>query len=250
MEQQLTIEQLKKAREIGATHWDFNYRQFRKDGYIYSNDCVWRIGVCKRYFADYSDIIEIDFTPLDEYYADKDADIRATGGDDIPAILNPQMGAVDYDTHCAEAKPIDGHYWDDEAGKHKPLKPANKGYLKQNEGELIGALAALVSAYRNLGGLDCSHDKELTDAERLLSSSKPSAQYEKYFRDFSDVDYVDVYLVHQKFGIEDKSGALHHASKKILLSGTRTGGKSKYQDIKEARDTLNRWLEINTEKQQ
>lgn len=126
MEQQLTIEQLKKAREIGATHWDFNYRQFRKDGYIYSNDCVWRIGVCKRYFADYSDIIEIDFTPLDEYYADKDADIRATGGDDIPAILKPQTGAVDADTHCEEVKPKVEWRHDDETGGLKPM-PINTG---------------------------------------------------------------------------------------------------------------------------
>ena len=41
---------------------------------------------------------------------------------------------------------------------------------------------------------------------------------------------------------------LHHASEKILMSGVHTGGKSKYNDIKEARDTLNRWLEINKEK--
>lgn len=73
----------------------------------------------------------------------------------------------------------------------------------------------------------------------------PKQRYSEYFKDFTGDDAVDVYLVHHKFGIEDPSGCLHHASKKLLLSGKRTGGKDKYTDIKEARDTLNRWLEIN-----
>ena len=78
-------------------------------------------------------------------------------------------------------------------------------------------------------------------------SHQPSMSelYPKYYKDFSDVDEADVYLVHDRFNIQDPSGCLHHASKKLLLSGVRTGGKSKYDDVREARDTLNRWLEIN-----
>ena len=72
-----------------------------------------------------------------------------------------------------------------------------------------------------------------------------SELYPKYYKDFTGVDEADVYLVHDRFKIEDHSGCLHHASKKLLLSGVRTGGKSKYDDVREARDTLNRWLEIN-----
>lgn len=79
-----------------------------------------------------------------------------------------------------------------------------------------------------------------TDKEPSLSELYP-----KYFKDFSGDDEADVYLVHHRFELLDFSGALHHASKKILLSGVRTGGKTQYQDIKEARDTLNRWLQIN-----
>lgn len=55
---------------------------------------------------------------------------------------------------------------------------------------------------------------------------------------------VDVYAVHHLFGINDPFGAIQHASKKLLLSGVRTGGKSVYDDIREARDTLTRWLEL------
>lgn len=71
--------------------------------------------------------------------------------------------------------------------------------------------------------------------------------YSVYFKNVSNLDEVDVYAVHHVFNIQDPSGAIHHASKKLLLSGVRTGGKSKYKDIKEARDSLNRWLELNPE---
>jgi len=69
--------------------------------------------------------------------------------------------------------------------------------------------------------------------------------YSKYFRDVSRLDSIDVYRVHKLFTLEDH--ALCHASKKILLGGDRTGGKSLEEDIIEARDTLNRWLEMERE---
>jgi hypothetical protein len=69
--------------------------------------------------------------------------------------------------------------------------------------------------------------------------------YPKYYKSVGNMKEVDVYAVHQLFDVNDPSGAIQHASKKLLLSGVRTGGKSKYDDIREARDTLNRWLEIN-----
>lgn len=80
-----------------------------------------------------------------------------------------------------------------------------------------------------------------------MSEISMSKLYPKYYKDVSDVEEVDVYYVHTLFSIQDPSGAIQHASKKLLLSGVRTGGKSFYDDIREARDTLNRWLEINTE---
>ena len=80
-----------------------------------------------------------------------------------------------------------------------------------------------------------------------MSEISMSKMYPKYYKDVSDVLEVDVYHVHKIFSIQDPSGAIQHASKKLLLSGVRTGGKSFYDDIREARDTLNRWLEINPE---
>lgn len=74
--------------------------------------------------------------------------------------------------------------------------------------------------------------------------SKLSQIYPKYYKSTQGLTELDVYAVHSLFGINDPSGAIHHASKKLLLSGSRTGGKSVYEDIREARDTLTRWLEL------
>jgi hypothetical protein len=84
--------------------------------------------------------------------------------------------------------------------------------------------------------------------EQLAQQLSMSAKYPKYYKDVSNLREIDVYQVHQLFDVQDPSGALQHASKKLLLSGVRTGGKTKYDDIREARDTLNRWLEINQAK--
>lgn len=78
---------------------------------------------------------------------------------------------------------------------------------------------------------------------------KLSERYPAYYKDVGDLTEVDVYAVHNLFQINDPSGCIHHASKKLLLSGVRTGGKSVYKDIKEARDTLTRWLQINENQQ-
>ena len=72
-----------------------------------------------------------------------------------------------------------------------------------------------------------------------------SAKYPKYYKSVDTYSEVDVYAVHKIFNIQDPSGAIQHASKKLLLSGVRTGGKSAYDDVREAKDTLLRWLELN-----
>ncbi|QDP55719.1 MAG: hypothetical protein Tp138OMZ00d2C19078241_51 [Prokaryotic dsDNA virus sp.] len=67
MTQQLTIEQLKFARSIGATHYDWNNRRFRKDGSFYSErkDC-WLYGLNENQYNPRKQIKKIDFSPLDE----------------------------------------------------------------------------------------------------------------------------------------------------------------------------------------
>lgn len=63
-----------------------------------------------------------------------------------------------------------------------------------------------------------------------------------YFKNVDKLCEVDVYRVCDLFGVNDPSGATQHAIKKLLLPGGRGGGKTVAQDIKEARDTLNRRL--------
>lgn len=84
----------------------------------------------------------------------------------------------------------------------------------------------------------------------LKQNSTPdnlATKYPKYYKDVRDIDDLDVYTVHNLFNIQDPSGCIQHASKKLLLSGVRTGGKSMFKDISEARDTLTRWLQLNPE---
>lgn len=84
-------------------------------------------------------------------------------------------------------------------------------------------------------------------AQKAKPAPSMADRYPAYYKRVDELDEVDVYQVHHLFQIEDHSGCLHHASKKLLLSGVRTGGKPKHKDIREARDTLTRWLEINGE---
>ncbi len=74
-----------------------------------------------------------------------------------------------------------------------------------------------------------------------------ASKYPQYYKDVSDISELDVYATHKLFNIQDPSGCIQHSSKKLLLSGVRTGGKSAFKDIKEARDTLNRWLQLYPE---
>lgn len=95
---------------------------------------------------------------------------------------------------------------------------------------------------------DCQDTVITLDIDKATASNQSLAdKYPKYYKSVGDLTEIDVYATHQLFNIQDPSGAIHHASKKLLLSGVRTGGKSAYDDIREARDTLSRWLELNKE---
>ena len=96
--------------------------------------------------------------------------------------------------------------------------------------------------------VNCSQQSLVSAAADSEFDSRTMVErYPKYYKDVSDLNEIDVYAVHQRFNVVDPTGCIHHASKKLLLSGVRTGKKSSYQDIREARDTLTRWLELNPE---
>lgn len=72
------------------------------------------------------------------------------------------------------------------------------------------------------------------------------AKYEKYFIDVSGYSKIDIYRYLELLP-GTRGHAIEHALKKLALCGVRTGGKSLIKDITEARDTLNRWLEMRAE---
>lgn len=67
-----------------------------------------------------------------------------------------------------------------------------------------------------------------------------SMKYPDQYKDVGDITEIDAFAVHHLFQLQDPSGCLQHASRKLLMSGTPA-----YKDIREARDTLTRWLQLN-----
>ena len=88
-------------------------------------------------------------------------------------------------------------------------------------------------------------DKILNGAFVLdTKSDGVERKHSHYFKDVRHLDYVDIYQVCKLFPIDDDSGAITHARKKLLVAGGRGAGKDMIKDITEARDTLNRYLQI------
>jgi len=65
-----------------------------------------------------------------------------------------------------------------------------------------------------------------------------------YFKDVSNLNFIDVYRVLLLFGVTDP--CLQHATKKLLCAGNR-GVKDELKDVQEAIASLTRYLEIKTE---
>lgn len=70
--------------------------------------------------------------------------------------------------------------------------------------------------------------------------------HDKYKKDISNLEtsFIDVYRVLTLFNVTDP--CIQHAVKKLLCAGGR-GVKDKEQDIHEARDSMNRWIEMRLE---
>ena len=88
---------------------------------------------------------------------------------------------------------------------------------------------------------------------REPAPKKLSELYPKYFRQLpSGVDpaEIDTYVINKMFPVDDPTGCIIHARKKLLIPGVRSGGKSMLQDITEARDTLNRFIALMAAEQE
>lgn len=69
-------------------------------------------------------------------------------------------------------------------------------------------------------------------------------QYYKSLPEGVDPSEVDTYVLNLMFPVVDATGCILHARKKLLIPGVRSGGKSLLKDVKEARDTLNRYIAL------
>jgi hypothetical protein len=88
----------------------------------------------------------------------------------------------------------------------------------------------------------------IDNPERHRASDRSlAARYPQYYKPVGDLKEVDVYAVCQLFPVDDPSGCINHARKKLLIPGVRTGGKSMRKDVQEAIDSLNRWMQLNPE---
>ena len=79
----------------------------------------------------------------------------------------------------------------------------------------------------------------------MAEAELPDKKHSHYFKDVSKLDSIDVYQVLLLFEVTDP--CIQHAVKKLLCSGSR-GVKSAKQDVQEALDTLNRYMEIHNER--
>ena len=69
-------------------------------------------------------------------------------------------------------------------------------------------------------------------------------RYPDNYKTVGDLSEVDTYAVHHIFQIQDPSGCLQQASAKLLMTKS---SKNIYRDVREARELLTRWLQLNQE---
>lgn len=84
--------------------------------------------------------------------------------------------------------------------------------------------------------LDAPSANEPQDTSPLTTS---------YYGEAFQPDHPDVYEVHHRFEMTDPSGALHQASRTLLLCSLPENFSDQYAQVIQARDLLNRWLELN-----
>jgi hypothetical protein len=99
--------------------------------------------------------------------------------------------------------------------------------------------------------IGCSHPVETgsdfcgiclnKDGELEHSTKHPNS-----YKSVGDMTEVDAFGVNHLFQIYDPSGCLQHAISKLLMTGTYR--ITAPRDIREARDALTRWLQLNQEK--
>lgn len=87
---------------------------------------------------------------------------------------------------------------------------------------------------------DLSHPEQASSGPPILSR-----KYPQQYRSVAGLNEIDSFGICHLFNIDDPSGCLQQAVRTLLTSGMRGNGNSAVDDIREARDTLDRWLQLN-----
>lgn len=90
------------------------------------------------------------------------------------------------------------------------------------------------------------HDVLITVDKGLVSVSQKDfkVEYPHYRKDIRKFSILDIYLLCHLYEVDDKSGVIHHAIKKLLASGKR-GSKNANKDKLEVLVTLLRGYELD-----
>lgn len=70
-------------------------------------------------------------------------------------------------------------------------------------------------------------------------------KHSHYFKDVSHLQKLDIYRILRLYNVTDPT--LQHAIKKLLVAGGRGAGKNIETDVREAIDSLNRYLQMQAE---
>lgn len=81
-----------------------------------------------------------------------------------------------------------------------------------------------------------------------MTEKSPQRTYPHYFKKIPEgVSHIDIYAVLRLWEVTDP--ALQHAVKKLLCSGNR-GAKNRETDLREARDSIDRAIEMHAQFEQ
>lgn len=82
--------------------------------------------------------------------------------------------------------------------------------------------------------------KDMTEPEVTDEwAARRAAKFPAYWREIpKHWRFIDTYRINKLFAVQDDTGAILHARKKLLVPGVRTGGKSLDKDVREAISTL------------
>lgn len=89
----------------------------------------------------------------------------------------------------------------------------------------------------------CLH-RQSNHTEDGISADALIERYPEQYKDVSALNVIDPFQIHALFNIQDPTGCIQHASRKLLLGADEGQSTERFLDVMEARDALTRWLHI------